>query len=59
MESQLRFTGTPEEKRQKNANYLRKYFTEGCSDAKDQDKIPLGEDGAFQCFFKVYGPAQE
>lgn len=59
MESQLGFTGTPEEKRQKNANYLRKYFTEGCSDAKDQDKIPLGEDGAFQCFFKVYGPAQE
>ena len=59
MESQLGFTGTPEEKRQKNANYLRKYFTEGCSDAKDQDKIPLGEDGAFQCFFKIYGPAQE
>ncbi len=59
MESQLGFTGTPEEKRQKNANYLRKYFTEGCSDAKDQDKIPLGEDGAFQCFFKVYGPSEK
>ena len=59
MESQLGFTGAPEEKRQKNADYLRKYFTEKCSDAKDQDKIPLGEDGAFQCFFKVYGPAQE
>ena len=59
MESQLGFTGTPEKKTQQNAEYLRKYFTERCSDAKDQDKIPLGEDGAFQCFFKVYGPAEK
>ena len=59
MESQLGFTGTPEQKMHENAKYLRKYFTERCSDAKDQDKIPLGEDGAFQCFFKVYGPAEK
>ena len=59
MESQLGFTGTPEQKRQKNAEYLRQFFTMECSGPKDQDKIPLGEDRAFQCFFKVYGPAQE
>ena len=59
MESQLGFTGTPEEKTQHNANYLRQFFTMKCSDAKDQDKIPLGEDGAFQCFFKVYGPSEQ
>ena len=59
MESQLGFTGAPEEKTQHNANYLRQFFTMKCSDAKDQDKIPLGEDGAFQCFFKVYGPSEQ
>ena len=59
MESQLGFTGTPEKKTQQNADYLKRYFTERCSDAKDQDKIPLGEDGAFQCFFKVYGPSEK
>ena len=59
MESQLGFTGTPEEKRQKNADYLKRFFTMKCSDVTDQDKIPLREDGAFQCFFKVYGPAEK
>ena len=59
MESQLGFTGTPEKKMQENAKYLRKYFTEKCSGVKDQDKIPLREDGAFQCFFKVYGPSEK
>ena len=59
MESQLGFTGTPEKKTQQNAEYLRRYFTEKCSDVKDQDKIPLDEDGAFQCFFKVYGPSEK
>ena len=59
MESQLGFTGTPEQKTQRNAEYLRQFFTMKCSDAKDQDKIPLGEDGAFQCFFKVYGPSEQ
>jgi len=44
MESQLGFTGTPEQKTQHNANYLRQFFTMKCSDPKDQDKIPLGED---------------
>ena len=59
MESQLGFTGTPEEKRKKNADYLGQFFTMKCSDPKDQDKIPLDEDGAFQCFFKVYGPSEK
>ena len=59
MESQLGFTGTPEEKRQKNADYLRKYFTEKCSDNDAEWKIALNQDDSFQCVFKVYGPSEK
>ena len=59
MESQLGFTGTPEEKRKKNADYLRKYFTEKCSDNDAEWKIALNQDDSFQCVFKVYGPSEK
>ena len=59
MESQLGFTGTPEQKTQQNANYLRQFFTMKCSDNGAEWKIALSEDNSFQCVFKVYGPGKQ
>ena len=59
MESQLGFTGTPEQKTQHNANYLKQFFTMKCSDNGAEWKIALNEDNSFQCVFKIYGPGEQ